>query len=40
MRIEHLWSQHSLGAPNLSDLHVFFIGEDNYMDMVLALILN
>ncbi|HBO4018569.1 TPA: DEAD/DEAH box helicase family protein [Pseudomonas aeruginosa] len=40
MRIEHLWSQHSLGAPNLSDLHVFFIGEDSYMDMVLDLILN
>ncbi|WP_244973853.1 DEAD/DEAH box helicase family protein [Ectopseudomonas mendocina] len=40
MRIEHLWSQHSLGAPNLSDLHVFFIGEDNYMEMVLGLILN
>lgn len=40
MRIEHLWSQHSLGAPNLSELHVFFIGEDNYMDMVLGLILN
>lgn len=40
MRIEHLWSQHSLGAPNLSDLHVFFIGEGNYMEMVLGLILN
>lgn len=40
MRIEHLWSQQGLGAPNLGDLHVFFIGEDNYMDKVLELILN
>lgn len=40
MRIEHLWSQQGLGAPNLGDLHVFFIGEDNYMDKVLKLILN
>lgn len=40
MRIEQLWSQQGLGAPNLGDLHVFFIGEDNYMDMVLDLILK
>lgn len=40
MRIEHLWSQQGLGAPNLGDLHIFFIGEDNYMNKVLELILN
>lgn len=40
MRIEHLWSQQGLGAPNLGDLHIFFIGEEGYMDEVLSLVLQ
>lgn len=40
MRIEHLWSQQGLGAPSLGDLHIFFIGEEGYMDEVLSLVLQ
>lgn len=40
MRIEHLWSQQGLAKPDLSDLHVFFIGEEGYMDEVLSLVLQ
>ncbi|MDY4311898.1 DEAD/DEAH box helicase family protein [Pseudomonas shirazica] len=40
MRIEHLWNVQGLDAPNLSDLHVFFIGEEDYLDKVLGLLLN
>lgn len=40
MRIEHLWRQQGLAKPDLNNLHVFFIGEEGYMDEVLSLVLK
>lgn len=37
MRVEHLWSARGLAKPDLAALHVYFIGEQGYMDQVLEL---
>lgn len=39
MRIQHLWSQQGLPAPDLNALHVFFIGEPDYIGKVMGLVL-
>lgn len=38
MRIQHLWSQQGLPTPDLNALHVFFIGEPDYIGKVLELV--
>lgn len=38
MRIEHLWTQQGLPAPDLDGLHVFFIGEMDYLEKVLRVV--
>lgn len=39
MRIEYLWSQQGLPVPDLNALHVFFIGEPDYISTIMALVL-
>ena len=38
MRIEYLWSQQGLPAPDLAALHILFIGEQDYIDKLMILI--
>ena len=39
MRIQHLWSQQGLPTPDLNALHVFFIGEPDYIGKVMEIVL-
>lgn len=40
MRIEHLWRAKGQPAPDLNALHVFFIGETDYLDQFMPLVVG
>lgn len=40
LRIEHLWTHRGLAAPDLDAMHVFFIGEADYLSKVMRLVVR